>query len=260
MRFQFHSVCFTVVVASVAAIGGCALTHTESAKQQYETVAADPNRDTKTAKQLHEKALKIIGNSQNPTLQKCGCLASAVCDLHQAESFLHEALIADVRYGPAHNTLGLLYFYQRRLYLAAWEFEFAADLMRGRPEPLNNLGLVYEEAMQLGRAAEYYQLALEIAPGHPEALGNLARVQLRQGNSDESARAMLKDLLIYDSRPEWIGWAEDQLGVHTLPADPLPSLTPESLPIPAPQGFESRLSDDDDDSAQELELFPEFGR
>lgn len=234
MQVQFHAAGFTIALLLMACLGGCALTQSEPSEQHYETVPADPNRDTQTAKKLHEKALKIIENAQNPNLLKCGCLASAVCDVHKAEKFLHEAMIADVRYGPAHNTLGLLYFYQRRLYLAAWEFEFAADLMPARAEPLNNLGLVYEEAMQLDRAAWYYQLALEVAPGHPEALGNLVRVQLRQGECDQSVRFMLKELLMNDSRPEWIGWAEDQLGVHTLDCKSCETtITTETLPPPA---------------------------
>ena len=42
------------------------------------------------------------------------------CDLAKAQEYLQKALVADVTYGPAHNTLGMLYLKQRRLYLAAW--------------------------------------------------------------------------------------------------------------------------------------------
>ncbi|MEM8670548.1 MAG: hypothetical protein AAGG48_23685 [Planctomycetota bacterium] len=256
MKVQFHSVCFALSAIWPVCIAGCAVTKQEPVAETYETVAADPSRDTETARHLHEKAVKIIGNAMDPHLMKCGCLAGIVGDVNKAEKLLHDALIADVRFGPAHNTLGLLYYYQRRLYLAAWEFEFAADLMPGRPEPLNNLGLVYEEATQLHRAAEYYQMALAAAPGHPEALGNLARVEIRLGGEPEFVRPILKELLMNDSRPEWIGWAEDQLGVHQSLASAL--LPQESLQDSGVKAvpFNEELPLPPNDTNEELELIP----
>lgn len=195
---------------------GCTLFQATE-KARYETVAADPNRDTQAAVKKHEKALKIIERASNPAYYQCSCVAKKLCNVHKAEQLLHDALVADVRYGPAHNTLGLLHYHQRRLYLAAWEFEYASTLMPSRAEPMNNLGMVYEEAGQLDQAVEFYGVAMEMAAGNPVYLGNLARAQLRRGDSLEAVRGILQQLLMHDTRPEWIGWAEDLLGENPIP-------------------------------------------
>ena len=80
-------------------------------------------------------------------------------DFAHAEKYLRKAPAADVRFGPAHHSLGVLYFWQKKLYLAAWEFEYAARLMPDRYEPLNNLGLVYESVGKFAQAKSYYLLA-----------------------------------------------------------------------------------------------------
>ena len=200
------------VCLSLPAVSGCRLMRQEDAAR-YETVAVDPTRDTQAATLHHEQALKIIERASKP---KCECCPGFLCDLHRAEKLLHKALLADVRYGPAHNTLGMLYFYQHKLYLAAWEFEYAARLMPDYGEPLNNLGLVYEAADRLGRAIEHYELALEIAPQNPVYLGNLAKAHLRQGNDLEEVRGVLKEMIFYDTRPEWVAWARDTLGENPV--------------------------------------------
>jgi hypothetical protein len=35
--------------------------------------------------------------------------------------------------GPAHNNLGIVYYRQKKYYLAAWEFQYAAKLMAYSP-------------------------------------------------------------------------------------------------------------------------------
>ncbi len=115
----------------------------------YVTVAGEAGCDTPEARRLYDQARR--------EMQKH--LEGKECDLAKAQKLLEQALAADVRFGPAHHSLGVLYFWQHKLYLAAWEFEYAARLMPDRFEPLNDLGLVYESARKFDQAKMYYALA-----------------------------------------------------------------------------------------------------
>ena len=143
----------------------------------------------------HEKAIFSLGNHQYAA----------------AEKLLHEALIADASYGPAHNTLGKVYYEQRRFYLAAWEFEHAIKAMPDRAEPINNLGLVYEAVGKLDEAVVQYELAKSIEPEHPEYFGNLLRCRIRRGEPASTMRPELQSLIALDDRPEWVSWAKLKL-------------------------------------------------
>lgn len=245
-RFLSLGVCLSVVLAVSV---GCSTLHSKPARD-YRTVQASPNRDTARAEKLHAKALGILGRCE--ACSGCECVAAVVCEPCLAEKVLQEALIADVRYGPAHNTLGTIYLQQRKLYLAAWEFEYAAGLMPERPEPHNNLGLVYEEAGRLGQAIAAYEEAYGVDPMGAEYIGNLARASLKQGVPVEEVRYLLRELRLYDTRPGWIAWAEDLMGTNPDPDDreltfPEPDevtdfavpdiepepVTPELIPMPA---------------------------
>ena len=103
------------------------------------------------------------------------------CYIAEAEQCLHQSLLADVSFGPAHNTLGKLYFDQKKFYLAAWEFEYAMKTMPNRAEPVNNLGLVYEMVEQTDEAVVHYQKAVDLEPGNPQYVGNLIRARIRRG-------------------------------------------------------------------------------
>lgn len=233
------------VTASCALfLAGCAAAPKPEDEKRYMTIAADPNRATDKAIKHHEKAIKIIEHAMGSGLYQCSCIGKVLCNVHKAEQHLHDALVADVRYGPAHNTLGLLYYHQRRFYMAAWEFEYAADLMPSMGEPLNNLGMVYEEVGELTRAVQYYSVAAEMQPGNPVFLGNLARTHLRLGDDVEAVRPLLKQLLLHDTRPEWLSWAEDLLGKNpiSLSAEPITAALSDSSAaeeVTAPPPIES---------------------
>ncbi|MEO0529368.1 MAG: tetratricopeptide repeat protein [Planctomycetota bacterium] len=208
---RFHNTFWPV---GLVLLVGCSSLHTKP-ERDYRTVQASPNRDTARAEKLHAKALKLVARCEHCT--GCECIDNAVCKPCKAEKLLQDALIADVRYGPAHNTLGTLYLQQRKLYLAAWEFEYATGLMPERPEPLYNLGMVYEEAGRLGQAIVAYEQAYEIDPTNAEYIGNLARVSLKQGVPLNEVRYLLRELRLYDTRPGWIAWAEDLMGTNPDP-------------------------------------------
>ena len=142
--------------------------------------------------------------------------AEAICrlragDLCAAQQLVNEALVSDSSFGPAHNTLGKIYFHQRKYYQAAWEFEFAKDAMPERIEPLNNLGLVYERVGRYERAIEYYEQALEMSPDTAEVLGNLIRTKLARGDTPFSIEDEINHLILIDDRPTWVNWVKLKL-------------------------------------------------
>jgi Tfp pilus assembly protein PilF len=129
--------------------------------------------------------------------------------IDRAEQLLQKALVADVGYGPAHCNLGHIYAQQGKYYLASWEFEYAARLMPDSPEPLNNLGIVFAEVGRTDEAIDYYQSAVDLAPTNSEFLGNLVRVKIRNGQKDAHLRYLLRELLLYETRPRWRSWAKE---------------------------------------------------
>ena len=114
-----------IAIAEVSAMSGCKALNTPYTKQ-YETVSANPNHDSVTAEREHAKALKYLDCFEPDHPGK----------LAKAEIHLKKALVADVTYGPAHNSLGVVYMLQRNYYIAAWEFEYAAKLMPSNTEPM----------------------------------------------------------------------------------------------------------------------------
>jgi hypothetical protein len=193
-RLAMHTtMCIALVASGCAALRETKATH-------YETVQADGQHDTQTAEAEHAKAIEYLSG------QKC-----SGCDFVKAEEHLQKALVADVTYGPAHNTLGMLYLKQRRLYLAAWEFEYANKLMPERFEPIFNLALVYESADKLDRAIEYASMAFSISPRNPDVLETLIRTRMRNGDPIEEVRPLMKEVLFYETRANWVCWAKEQL-------------------------------------------------
>jgi hypothetical protein len=224
-------------MAHMLAMSGCAPWAHETTTN-YVTVANETGNDTGKARKLYGTARKEMTKH----------VRGGKCDFAKAEERLQHALAADVRFGPAHHSLGVLYFWQNKLYLAAWEFEYAARLMPDRFEPLNNLGLVYESVGKLDQAKMYYCLAREKAQCSAEVIGNLARVSLRSGQSANAIRPLLEDVLATDPRPEWRRWAGETLGLasaHSCPSPPGPGPTPpRDEPFPLPAGEEPTVLED----------------
>ncbi|MEQ1905803.1 MAG: hypothetical protein ABL888_16565 [Pirellulaceae bacterium] len=201
----------------------------------YRTIQESPLRDVDTAKQKHDKALKALEDR----------------NYSHAEQFLHEALIADVTFGPAHNTLGKIYYDQKKLYWAAWEFEYAIGVMPNRAEPLNNLGLALEAAQMWDDAIVRYEQAVALAPEEPTYIGNLARAKVRRGDSLDEIEPIVRNLLLVDSRTSWRKWGEGLLvkqatnpvGYQStnsdLPFEEMPPITAPTIqePVEIPDSF-----------------------
>lgn len=226
LRFRFwgkawrmqRSTVYLALPALFLITAGCHALHPPEVN--YRTVADDTAHDSELAKKEHAKAAKILRNH----------FANEPADLHKAEQHLQKALVADVTYGPAHNSLGLVYYLQRKLYLAAWEFEYAAKLMPERIEPLYNLGLVYEYAERPDEAIEYYERALGCKPEDPILHGAMVRAQMRCGATLDEMRPQIRKILLIDTRPEWIAWAKAQLIEQPKESVEIEEFSAEMLP------------------------------
>ena len=163
----------------------------------YEPLPKDPGRDTDLARRHNARAAQLLGQGQ----------------LDQAEKELHAALAADLFFGPAHNNLGTVYYRQEKFYLAAWEFQYASQLMTAKAQPRNNLGMVFEAVGKLDDAAKWYEAALAIEPESLDTTANLARVYTRQNRTDDRTRDLLHQIVLKDPRPTWIQWARQRLAL-----------------------------------------------
>ena len=205
------------------AVAGCDKPVQPNDPANYQTVTADPRRNTELASKLNAKGLEELKER----------------DFAKAEKIFKEALQADMFFGPAHNNLGTAYYEQQKYYLAAWEFDYAQKLMPHKPDPKHNLGMVMEAVGKYDEAIAHYEEALKIAPDDPETIGNLARTLARRdknygGNRDTSRdgtrdknrdrlRELLHEIILKDTRPDWVTWAKDHLTIlgpaTTLPQD-----------------------------------------
>jgi Flp pilus assembly protein TadD len=189
--------CLLILLTSLV-VAGC-LGRGERGADAEIRPGADRRRDTATARQENEQAARLLTDGK----------------YDQAEAHLKAALAADITYGPAHNNLGKVYYHQSKLYQAAWEFEYAAKLMPGQPEPRNNLGLVLESVGRLDEAADLYGEAHAMEPGNSQFIGNLARARVQLGDRGPQVRELLSKLIMSDSRPEWVEWARERLMTMT---------------------------------------------
>lgn len=194
-RLVMSRLCVAIIVCLVLSLTGCAVFRTDAEAAKYETVRVSLRHDTAEAIKHNVAGLKALEGGH----------------LDKAEKHFQKALIADVDFGPAHNNLGELYYSQEKLYLAAWEFEYAIKLMPERPEPHNNLGLVYEDASRFADALREYETALATETAGIEPFANLTRVRIRRGERSTETAHMLHDLVLKDDRPEWREWAREQL-------------------------------------------------
>ncbi|MHB1156182.1 MAG: tetratricopeptide repeat protein [Phycisphaerales bacterium] len=177
---------------------GCDSSHKTvgSPAGEYHTLSVAPLRDTDAAKRANETGLTHL----------------AAGELDKAAAAFKEALAADVDFGPAHNNLGKVYYLQRDWHKAAWEFEYAGELLPGDPGPHNNLGLTLEKkSSRLDDAIDEYRIAVGLAPDNMQYVGNLAKALVIRGDRTDELHALLKQLAGKDTRADWLLWARQQL-------------------------------------------------
>jgi Tfp pilus assembly protein PilF len=207
MRRNSHSMALSLILLAISLGAGCSSTTGSLGNSNTVTAGKVPRQDTETARKMTAHAVQFIEQSK----------------WSDAKTALIEAVDADVTFGPAHNALGTLYLHDSNLYLAAWEFQYAAKLMPYQPEPRNNLGLVLEEAGKLDDAVDSYDQAIKIEPDNPQFVGNAARARIRRGDTDAKVRELLAKVVSTDLRPEWVSWAREKLVLM----GPLPTTAPE---------------------------------
>ncbi|MFW5682977.1 MAG: tetratricopeptide repeat protein [Phycisphaeraceae bacterium] len=200
LRLPFHvpacarGIAFAAVIA-VTVLACQQSPHDVETTNNYRTIRAEPLRNTDAARRAHEQGLEHL-DQQN---------------LELAQQAFERALTADVEYGPAHNSLGKVFYQQQDWYRAAWEFEYAKKLMPRRAEPRNNLALVLEQAGEFDRAIDLYREAVGLAPDNIRYRANLARALIRRGDRSREVRVLLEAILEQDTRPQWLTWASRQL-------------------------------------------------
>lgn len=192
-----------ILTALLISSVGCNLNQAKN-KSKYETVASDPTRNTQLAKNINAIAVELLEQG----------------NFEDAEVQLKDALVADVMFGPAHNNLGHVYYKQKKYYLAAWEFQYAAKLMPNQAEPKNNLAMVLETTGKSDKAAKYYEEALKIQPDNPNITANLARHYIKQKQYSFRTRELLNEIILKDTRPDWTNWAKEQLALKKFSPQP----------------------------------------
>lgn len=126
----------------------------------------------------------------------------------EAEACLRSLIKAEPGYGPAHYSLGRMY-YARHEYAPA-AAEFTTFLGQGACDPIAGLNqgrLRYSAGLLLGRclersgrplqAAAAYQVSTAADPGQPEPLLALARLHLTQGRREEATSLARRCLEIF---------------------------------------------------------------
>lgn len=189
--------CCVVLLGSTGGVAGCTRFRRDT-DSAYVTIGKVPVARAEQAKKLNTEALKAVAKG----------------NWEKAESLFQQALESDVNYAPAHNNLGQIYLRRHQLYLAAWEFEFATNLMPDRVEPYINLGLVYETAGQNDKAAEIYTKALDIAPDDRNAIACSARVAVKQNEDPGRIHWLLNQIVMHDNRADWLKWAKELLATR----------------------------------------------
>jgi len=135
--------------------------------------------------------------------------AAAIIESHpeRAEKLLREALAADLYHGPAHNNLGTLLLAKGQLYDASEEFQWAAKLLPGHPDPRMNLALTLEIAGRTDEALSTYRTALELYPEHIGSIQALTRLQIRMGALDDRTPSNLATIALRGETEQWRSWA-----------------------------------------------------
>jgi len=153
------------------------------------------NRDSQTAQTLNEEGLRAVDEG----------------NLTRAEEKFRAALTHDLYSPAAHNNLGLVLLETGKYYEAAWEFDYAAQLLPRATAPRQNLALLYENLGRLDRAIEGYEGVLEIDPDNLTAMRHLARAYVKADRKDDKPKRLLEKLLGIPADRQWDAWIRGQL-------------------------------------------------
>jgi tetratricopeptide (TPR) repeat protein len=204
-----------ILLASLSAglgILGCA--KFRSSQPELHTIQAAKRADAAAAQKLIDSGLKHLRKGK----------------LDKAEADFLSAIALNSRSGPAHNNLGKVYVLLESHYLAATEFDQAADLMPTRFEPRVNLATLFEDLRRFDEAEEQIAMADTLVPGHPLVISVWARIRAKQELWDGQTEMLLQEVLYRDDRSDWKNWAALLLSQNSFTHDDVLLLNAETAP------------------------------
>lgn len=185
-----------LITISIALVSGCMM--------------MEPSRDV-----VHLDGQSLLGEGHTVFQQAMHAYRKGNTD--RAVAKFEQAIRLNPSDGASHNNLGLLFYEQRKLPLAASHFDLASQIRPGDATPINNLGMTFEAGGRVMEAIELYEQAAEIEPDNPLYLGNLLRARLRIGEEGEFISDQLRHLAFIENRQDWASWVDEQLAIHLNP-------------------------------------------
>ena len=132
-------------------------------------------------------------------------------NLNKAKKLLTESIKNDKMIAKVHNNLGKVFYLQKNLYQAAWEYQYAIKLNPKLAQPHHNLAITYQAATQMDKALPYYITAHKLAPQNPTYLSSLAQAHLKLGHKTQKVQELLKQLIFHTTNDKQKSWAKKHL-------------------------------------------------
>lgn len=172
-----------VITVAVSLFSGCGGTPSQSAVPQVTVVtigdgeAAIEKGDFESASDIFSQ---LIADAPNDPILRyyLGLCRDNLGDTAGAIAGYQKALELDTNLTNARLNLGLVYFHQEKLDLAAAEFEAVAEAEPHAADVQFNLAMVLAAQGNLDSAKAHYKKCISLAPDDPDpviALGNIAK-------------------------------------------------------------------------------------
>jgi tetratricopeptide (TPR) repeat protein len=138
-------------------------------------------------------------------------------ELTRALSLLEQAVKLDPTAKAAYNSLGNVYYQQRRYQQAIAMYEKALTVDPNYAKARNNLGSTYMQLTMDRRAIDELQKALRADSSYSLAYYNLACVYARSGNSATAAQYLQQAIALEPQARMWAQTDTDFAPVRTAP-------------------------------------------
>jgi hypothetical protein len=138
-------------------------------------------------------------------------------ELTRALSLLEQAVKLDPTAKAAYNSLGNVYYQQRRYQQAIAMYQKALTIDPAYAKARNNLGSTYMQLAMDRRATDEFQKALRADSSYSLAYYNLACVYARSGNSTTAAQYLQQAIALEPQARTWAQTDADFALVRTAP-------------------------------------------
>ena len=138
-------------------------------------------------------------------------------DLIRAMSLLEQAMKLDPTAKAAYNSLGNVYYQQRRYQQAIAMYHKALSIDPDYAKARNNLGSTYMKLAMDARAIEELQRALQADSSYSLTYYNLACVYARGGDSTTAAQYLQQAIVLEPQARTWARTDADFASVRTAP-------------------------------------------